>query len=338
MATNEETWAASEQVIWAELGKVKEQMQEVPRLYELFEKIQQAQQSHEKQLTLLRRFSKQVEQHLEQIHKGASPPKHSRPQATDDNSQGASQTYVPGASASSSAVPLTHIQIPLPPTVSPPPVPSSRDQLSSQPQASLSPHRSQQRSKPHFSTVLGQVRAGAIRMDITNPGEWAEGDIAVIRNQEAKRVREIGSLIFETPILHDYEEGVEVRSLLSSEQLEEVDGRLAVVDTSPATGARVVRFWVDELPSQDESISGRRAPVTAEQTSLETPTRRPAVVGGSRDSPDFGGGVDFHGLDAPRRERLPDGTRETPPRNRQNNTPPEDQIPRGCSLYTPWNR
>ena len=45
-----ETWAASEQVIWAELGKVKEQMQEVPRLYELFEKIQQAQQSHEKQL------------------------------------------------------------------------------------------------------------------------------------------------------------------------------------------------------------------------------------------------------------------------------------------------
>ena len=99
MATNEETWAASEQAIWAELGRVKEQMQEVPRLYELFEKIQQAQQSHEKQLTLLRRFSKQVEQHLEQIHKGASPPKHSPSQATDDSSQGVSQTYVPGASA-----------------------------------------------------------------------------------------------------------------------------------------------------------------------------------------------------------------------------------------------
>ena len=46
-------------------------------------------------------------------------------------------------------------------------------------------------------------------MDITNPEEWAEGDIAVIRNQEAKKVRDIGSLIFETPIQHDYEEGVE---------------------------------------------------------------------------------------------------------------------------------
>ena len=94
------TWAASEQVIWAELGKVKEQMQEVPRLYELFEKIQQAQQSHEKQLTMLRRFSKQVEQHLEQMNKGALPPRHHRQQTVDESSQGVSQTYVPGASAS----------------------------------------------------------------------------------------------------------------------------------------------------------------------------------------------------------------------------------------------
>ena len=35
-------------------------------------------------------------------------------------------------------------------------------------------------------------------------------------------------------------EGVEVRSLLSSEQLEEMDGRLAVVDVSPTTGVRFV--------------------------------------------------------------------------------------------------
>ena len=68
-AMNAETWAASEQVIWAELGRIKEQMQEVPRLYELFEKIQQAQHSHEKQLTMLRRFSKQVEQHLNKYTK-----------------------------------------------------------------------------------------------------------------------------------------------------------------------------------------------------------------------------------------------------------------------------
>ena len=89
-----ETWAASEQVIWAELGKVKEQMQEVPRLYELFEKIQQAQQSHEKQLTNLRRFSKQVEQHLEYIHNGALPPRHHRQQVVDESNQGVSQAYM----------------------------------------------------------------------------------------------------------------------------------------------------------------------------------------------------------------------------------------------------
>ena len=89
-------------------------------------------------------------------------------------------------------------------------------------------------------------------MDITNPEEWKAGDIAVIRNQEAKKVRDIGSLIFETPIQHDYEEGVEVRSLLSSEQLEEIDDRLAVVDVNPATGARFVRFWVDEIPLPDD--------------------------------------------------------------------------------------
>ena len=334
VAIDAETWAASEQVIWAELGKIKEQMQDVPRLYELFEKIQQAQQSHGKQLGVLRRFSKQVEQHLEQISKGALPPRYYRQQPADDSHQGVSQTYVPGVSASSSAVPSTSVQMPTPPTVSPPPIPTPKDQLSSQLQASSSSPHSQPKPKPHFSTVVGQVRAGAIRMDITNPEEWAAGDIAVIRNQEAKQVRDIGSLIFETPIQHDYEEGVEVRSLLSSEQLEEIDGRLAVVDTSPASGARVVRFWVDEVSLQDESVSGTRAPAPMEQRSLDTPARRPTGGGCSRESPDFGGGVDYHDLDAPRRERLPDGTRETPPRSRQNNTPPEDQNPRGCSLHS----
>ena len=72
--------------------------------------------------------------------------------------------------------------------------------------ASVSSTQAQQRPKTHFSTIVGQVRAGAIRMDITNPEEWEEGDVAVIRNQEAKRVRDIGSLIFEIPIQHDYEE------------------------------------------------------------------------------------------------------------------------------------
>ena len=43
-----------------------------------------------------------------------------------------------------------------------------------------------------------------------------------------------------TPIQHNYEAGVEVRSLLSTEQLEEVDDRLAVTDVDPHSGARFV--------------------------------------------------------------------------------------------------
>ena len=46
-------------------------------------------------------------------------------------------------------------------------------------------------------------------------------------------MRDIGSLIFETPIQHDYEAGAEVRSLLPTERLEEMDGRLAVTDEDP---------------------------------------------------------------------------------------------------------
>ena len=171
-------------------------------------------------------------------------------------------------------------------------------------------------------------------MDITNSEEWTEGDIAVIRNQEAKKVRDVGSLIFETPIQHDYEEGVEVRSLLSSEQLEEIDGRLAIVDTSPTTGTRVVRFWVDEVPILDEIAGGSRALGSTEQRGVDTPAHRPTGVGGRRESPDFGGGVVYHDLDTPRRERLPEGARDSPPTNRQGNTPPEEQNPRGCSLHS----
>ena len=79
------------------------------------------------------------------------------------------------------------------------------------------------------------------------------GDAAVIRNQEAKKVRDIGSLIFETPIQNNYEAGVEVRSLLPSEQLEEVDGRLAVLDVDSSSGTRYVRFWVNEIPLTTET-------------------------------------------------------------------------------------
>ena len=110
---------------------------------------------------------------------------------------------------------------------------------------------------PRFSTVRSDVRSGAIRIDITDPQQWSAGDVAVIRNQEAKKVRDIGSLIFETPIQHDYEAGVEVRSLLPTERLEEIDNRLVVVDVGPTTGTQFVKFWVDENPS---GTDGSHAP------------------------------------------------------------------------------
>ena len=107
---------------------------------------------------------------------------------------------------------------------------------------------------------------------------------------------------------------------MSSEQLEEIDDRLAVVDVSPTSGARVVRFWVDEVPLQEETIGRNRAPPLIEQGEMETPVRRPNGAGCSRESPDFGGGVDYHDQETPSRERLPDDRRESPPRIRQNNT------------------
>ena len=114
---------------------------------------------------------------------------------------------------------------------------------------------------------------------------------------------------------------------MSTEQLEEMDGRLAIVDTSPTSGARVVRFWVDEPPVHEDNVSEARSPLRTEPMDLSTPTRRRAEEGYSRESPEFGGGVDYHDLDPPRRERLPEDARESLPRTRQYNTPPEDQNP-----------
>ena len=71
--------------------------------------------------------------------------------------------------------------------------------------------------------------------------------MAILQNQESKRAREIGSLIFETSLQHDYEAGVEVRSLLSTEVMEEIDGRMAVTDVDP-NGQRYVKFWIDAFP------------------------------------------------------------------------------------------
>ena len=191
--------------------------------------------------------------------------------------------------------------------------------------------------------MRSEVRSGAIRIDITDPQQWEAGDVAVIRNQEAKKVRDIGSLIFETPIQHDYEAGVEVRSLLSTDQLEEVDGRLAVLDVDLVSGTRFVKFWVDEVPlnASEESPSQRR--------------ERDTSVGGANDrdterrSPDFGGGVDYHEHDSTTRgrtplagsalddrERVPHGGQPNPLRMSYPKKPQEDQVPKDV-LCTLWN-
>ena len=117
--------------------------------------------------------------------------------------------------------------------------------------------------------------------------------------KEAKRVRDIGSLIFETPNRHDYEAGVEVRSLPSTEQLEEVDGRLAILDIDLASGARFVKFWVDEVP------------IHASEESPSPSKERDSPIGEATDgdvekrSPDFGGGVDFYDNEFADGERMP---------------------------------
>ena len=116
--------------------------------------------------------------------------------------------YVPVLLCQDPAISVT-MPTPTPPTFPAPPIPTEVSP-SVRENVSVSPRRG---SPTRFSTVRSEVRSGAIRIDITNPEQWAAGDVAVIRNQEAKKVRDIGSLIFEAPIQHDYEAGVEVRSL-----------------------------------------------------------------------------------------------------------------------------
>ena len=169
-------------------------------------------------------------------------------------------------------------------------------------------------------------------------------------------MRDIGSLIFETPIQHDCEAGVEVRSLLPTEQLEEADGRLAVTDEDPQNpGVRTVKFWVDEVPS---SPGSSRSHVEEDFTTLLagprdasrapiTPERRDRVMQGqeNRGSQDFGGGVGYQENDDPPRGHIPESDRNATQHRGHNRsspvrstyysrTPPEDQIPRGCSLHS----
>ena len=146
--------------------------------------------------------------------------------------------------------PLTWQQVSEPPRVAAPEIPTSTPQSDARPV-----------STTIFSTIQTDVRAGTIRVEISDPEQWSSGDVAILKNQEAKRVGDIGSLIFETPIQHDYEAGVEVRSLLSTELVEDIDGRLAVTDVDPS-GNRFVKLWIDELPGG--SVEEPTAPLGGE--------------------------------------------------------------------------
>ena len=297
---NMETWSTLEQVIWAELGKVKEQAQEVPSIFALCGELHENQKSQEKQILGLRNFARRVEQFLTQLRSGAVAPRESLGTQGMEGESNESLGYVPGAPTSSSTTsaplrqsptppriltPQTHSQAgaiaprasletpsrrsgsgepleyvpgvsvsspaisvtmptPTPPTFPAPPIPRGRSIGEGK-----CPSVTQKGRPTRFSTVRSEVRSGAIRIDITDPQQWAAGDVAVIRNQEAQKVRDFGSLIFETPIQHDYETGVEVRPLLPTEQLEEIDGRLAVLDVDPVSGNRFVKFWVDDVHS-----------------------------------------------------------------------------------------
>ena len=304
----------------------------------------------------LRSFARHVEQFLEQRALGGAtaPSETFRASRSDIEGTAEPQGHVPGTSSSSTRPP-SYLQVPRAPTIPAPPVP----------QGNTPPSEPGGRSTTHFSTVRSEVRSGAIRIDITNPEQWSAGDTAILRNREAKRVQDIGSLIFETPIQHDYEASVEVRSLLPTERLEEMDGRLAVTDEDSHTpGVRFVKFWVDEAPSgseesrnpADEETTFRlasardvsRVPTSPERRERMSPVHEFSSRRHSRGSPDFGGGVGYHESDAlPRghipennqddayhRGHIPESNRASPRPPNTSRVPPEDQVPRGCSLHS----
>ena len=68
------------------------------------------------------------------------------------------------------------------------------------------------------------MSSGAISVEIEDSHRWKVGDVAILRNQEAKTLRFSGSLVFEQPLQNDYPAGTEVRTFLPSERIEEREG------------------------------------------------------------------------------------------------------------------
>ena len=109
-------------------------------------------------------------------------------------------------------------------------------------------------------------------------------DVAILQNQEARTIRHTRSLAFDCPLRHGYEEGVEVRTLLPAEQLEEEREGCTVLTDADSDGNRYTKFWVHASPDshQDEGdvqhmfegqsitdpMCARRAPPTTETPML----------------------------------------------------------------------
>ena len=100
------------------------------------------------------------------------------------------------------------------------------------------------------------------------------------KRKKQKKVREIGSLIFDTPLQHDYGAGVEVGSLLSTEVMEEIDGRLAVTDVD-AAGQQYVKFWIDDFhssPVEEQAVQHAAEECAAEWEPQQPPVSVPAFL------------------------------------------------------------
>ena len=96
------------------------------------------------------------------------------------------------------------------------------------------------------STITKGVSSGAIRVEFEDSRRGKAGDVAILRNQEARTVRFIG------PYQNDHPAGTEVRTLLRSERIEEREGSRVVTDVD-SEGRWYVSFWIDS----DDQTWGR---------------------------------------------------------------------------------
>ena len=163
---------------------------------------------------------------------------------------------VPGASASSSTVSASLAQAPTPPPVPAPPIPTKAGAVAPR-ESHVTPTRKGETSEslgyvPGAYVPGASMSSSAMSASLQTPTPPTI-PAPPIPTEASLQSRENASLSPKRDsttrfIQHDYEAGVEVRSLLPTEQLEETDGSLAVLDVDPATGTRFVRFWVDETP------------------------------------------------------------------------------------------